>query len=122
MKHVVSVSLGSSQRDRSVETSFAGVPFRVDRLGTDGDVGKAEDLIAERDVKVDAIGLGGLDRYLVAGKRRYELRDASRMARNAVDIQDVESRVSNQSVLVIRWIESFGVVEVIKVLPGAGIG
>jgi len=83
MKHVVSVSLGSSQRDRSVETSFAGVPFRVDRLGTDGDVGKAEDLIADRDGKVDAIGLGGLDRYLVAGKRRYELRDAARMARNA---------------------------------------
>jgi len=83
MKHVVSVSLGSSQRDRSVETSFAGVPFRVDRLGTDGDVGKAEELIADRDGKVDAIGLGGLDRYLFAGKRRYELRDAARMARNA---------------------------------------
>lgn len=83
MKHVVSVSLGSSQRDRTVETSFAGVPFRVERLGTDGDVSKAEHLIAERDGKVDAIGLGGLDRYVFAGKRRYELRDAARMARNA---------------------------------------
>ncbi len=83
MKHVVSVSLGSSRRDRMVETSFADVPFRVERIGTDGEVGRAEELIAERDGKVDAIGLGGVDRYLIAGKRRYELRDAARMARNA---------------------------------------
>ncbi len=83
MKHVVSVSLGSSQRDRSVETSFAETPFRVERLGTDGDVRKAAELIADLDGKVDAIGLGGVDRYLIAGGRRYELRDAARMARAA---------------------------------------
>jgi hypothetical protein len=83
MKHVVSVSLGSSQRNRSLQVTFAGEPFRVERLGTDGGVGKAEDLIAELDGKVDAIGLGGVDRYLFAGSRRYELRDAARMARAA---------------------------------------
>ncbi|UCC68664.1 MAG: quinate 5-dehydrogenase [Armatimonadota bacterium] len=83
MKHVVSVSLGSSQRNRSVQTSFAGVPFCVERVGTDGDVRKAGELIASYDAKVDAIGLGGVDRYLVAGGRRYELRDAARMASNA---------------------------------------
>ena len=83
MKHVVSVSLGSSQRNRSLQVTFAGESFRVERLGTDGDVGKAEDLIAELDGKVEAIGLGGVDRYLFAGRRRYELRDAARMARAA---------------------------------------
>ena len=83
MKHVVSVSLGSSQRNRSLQTSFAGLPFRVERLGTDGDVRRAEQLIADLDGKVDAIGLGGVDRYLIAGGRRYELRDAARMARRA---------------------------------------
>jgi hypothetical protein len=83
MKHVVSVSLGSSQRNRSVQMTFAGVPFRVERVGTDGDLRRAQELIADYDGKVDAIGLGGLDRYLVAGGRRYELRDAARMARAA---------------------------------------
>jgi hypothetical protein len=83
MKRVVSVSLGSSQRNRSVQMTLAGIPFRIDRIGTDGDVRRAEELIAEHDGKVDAIGLGGLDRYLVAGNRRYELRDAARMARRA---------------------------------------
>ena len=80
---MVSVSLGSSQRNRSVQTSFAGIPFCVERIGADGDVRKAEELIAECDGRGDAIGLGGLDRYLIAGTRRYEIRDAARMARNA---------------------------------------
>ena len=84
MKRVVSVSLGSSQRNKSVEMTFAGTPFRVERVGTDGDVRKAESLIAQYDGKVDAIGLGGVDRYLVLPNgRKYELRDAARMARNA---------------------------------------
>jgi hypothetical protein len=83
MKRVVSVSLGSSQRNKATEMEFAGVPFRLERIGTDGDVKKAAALIAELDGKVDAIGLGGVDRYLVAGKHKYELRDAARMARGA---------------------------------------
>jgi hypothetical protein len=83
MKHVVSISLGSSQRNRTVEMSFAGVAFRVERIGTDGNRHLAEELIAERDGMVDAIGLGGVDRYLYAGARRYELKDAAHMARAA---------------------------------------
>ncbi|MFB3880565.1 MAG: quinate 5-dehydrogenase [Armatimonadota bacterium] len=83
MRQVSSVSLGSSKADRAVEMAFAGVPFRVERVGTDGSVPRAIELIAERAGKVDAIGLGGTDRYLYAGGRRYELRDAARMARAA---------------------------------------
>ena len=83
VKHVVSVSLGSSRRNKSVQMTFAGVPFCVERVGTDGDVRRAEELIAEYDGKADAIGLGGVDRYLIAGERRYELREAARMARRA---------------------------------------
>lgn len=83
MKHVVSVSLGSSQRNKRVEMTLANLPFRIERIGTDGDLGRAEQMIADFDGKVDAIGLGGVDRYLYAGRRRYELRDAARMARHA---------------------------------------
>ena len=90
MKHVISVSLGSSQRNRSVQMEFAGEPFHLERIGTDGNVQLAEDLIAERDGRVDAIGLGGVDRYLYAGDKRYELCDAARMAKAAMDTPVVD--------------------------------
>lgn len=37
MKHVVSVSLGSSTRDHRVETEFLGEKFSIERIGMDGD-------------------------------------------------------------------------------------
>lgn len=40
-------------------------------------------MIADLDGKVAAIGLGGIDLYLVAGKRRWVVRDALKLARRA---------------------------------------
>jgi hypothetical protein len=80
MKRVVSVSLGSSSGDMSVEAEFFGEPFRIEREGTDGDLGRAIARIGELDGQVDAIGLGGIDLYLVAGGRRYVVREAALMA------------------------------------------
>ena len=80
---VVSVSLGSSRRDKQVHVDFLGRHFRVERLGTDGDFAKAGDMIADLDGKVAAIGLGGIDLYLIAGKRRWVIRDAAKLARRA---------------------------------------
>ena len=37
MKHVVSISLGSSTRDKRVETKFFGEAFVIERRGTNGD-------------------------------------------------------------------------------------
>ena len=37
MKRVVSISLGTSKRDKRSETEFLGRPFIVERIGTDGD-------------------------------------------------------------------------------------
>jgi hypothetical protein len=81
--HVVSVSIGSSKRHTHIETEILGRRLLLERRGTDGDLQKAATLIRELDSKVDAIGLGGLDMYLMAGGRRYELRDGVRLARNA---------------------------------------
>src|SRR5437870_3344448 len=80
MKRIVSVSLGSSSGDMRVETEFFGEPFRIEREGTDGDLRRAIARIAALDGQVDAIGLGGIDLYLVAGERRYVVRQAAQMA------------------------------------------
>ncbi len=76
MKHVVGVSIGSSTRDHKVEAEFLGEKFEIERIGTDGDVDKAIKIISELDGKVDAFGMGGIDLYLKAGAKRYEIRDA----------------------------------------------
>lgn len=83
MKHVVGISLGSSERDHVVETQLLGVECRVERIGTDGDFSKMIAMIRELDGKVDAFGLGGIDLYVYAVNRRYELRDARRIVRAA---------------------------------------
>jgi hypothetical protein len=74
MKHVVSISLGSSKGDKSFETEIFGQPFKIERIGTDGDMKKFADMFAELDGKVDAIGVGGADIYVVIGKKRYAFR------------------------------------------------
>lgn len=79
VKKVVSVSLGSSRRDHSVEVELLGQKFLVSRIGTDGDLARAEELLRQLDGQVDAIGLGGIDVYLYAGAKRYEVRDGLRL-------------------------------------------
>ncbi len=87
MKHVVSVSLGSSKRDFLEVLNLLGVAVEVRRLGTDADVKRAAALIRALDTgvhgPVDAIGLGGLDLYFYVGDRRYTLRQGARLAAQA---------------------------------------
>ncbi|AFV12790.1 hypothetical protein Tph_c26220 [Thermacetogenium phaeum DSM 12270] len=80
MKHVVSISLGSSKRNHRVEAEFLGEKFLIERIGTDGDMNSAIEMIRELDGKVDAFGMGGIDLYLVAGGRRYAIREAKKIA------------------------------------------
>ena len=80
MQRVVSVSLGASSGNLKVEAGFLGERFSIEREGTDGDMRRAIARIAELDGQVAAIGLGGIDLYLIAGGRRYVIRDAARMA------------------------------------------
>ena len=83
MLKVVSVSLGSSSRDKTVVATFLGHEVEMSRLGTDGDMRKAAKMISELDGNVDAIGLGGIDLYLIAANRKYTIRDARNLAANA---------------------------------------
>ncbi len=80
---VVSVSLGSAGRDHSARANLLGREFSIERRGVDGDMGRAQKLISELDGHVAAIGLGGIDLFLIAGAQRYVLRDALKLARAA---------------------------------------
>ncbi len=79
MKKVVSVSLGSSSRDHRAQVTLMGEPFDISRVGTDGKLDAAIAMVHELDGNVDAIGLGGIDVYLYAGRHRYALRDGLRL-------------------------------------------
>lgn len=83
MLRVVSVSLGSSSRDKTSRATFLGEEVELSRKGTDGNFQEAMKLIAELDGQVDAIGLGGIDLWLCARKRKWMIRDAKRLADQA---------------------------------------
>lgn len=83
MKHIVSVSLGSSKRDHAFETDFMGESFRIERIGTDGDWDKAIQLIRDLDGKIDAFGMGGIDLYIYLGGKRYVIKDAMKLVKEA---------------------------------------
>ena len=73
MKRAVSISLGSSKRDKRVETTIGGEPIILERIGTNGDQKKMRHLFLEYDGKVDAFGFGGADLGLDVNGRYFPL-------------------------------------------------
>ena len=69
MKKAVSISMGSSKRNKAVEVTLLGEKVSIERIGTDGDMEAAALKYKELDGKVDAFGVGGADLgALVEGK------------------------------------------------------
>src|SRR3972149_6593658 len=79
MKRAVSISLGSSQRDKKVVIKLKDQDIEVERIGTDGDIERATRLFGELDGKVDAFGVGGVDLYLRLDQREYPLHAALKL-------------------------------------------
>jgi hypothetical protein len=73
MKRAVSISIGSSKRDKAIEIELLGEKVTLERMGTDGSMEKAAQLYRELDGKVDAFGVGGTDLGLMVGSRYYPL-------------------------------------------------
>ena len=73
MKRAVSISLGSSQRNKNVVIHLNDVPISVERIGTDGDEKLARQKFAELDGTVDALGVGGVELELRMAGRTYKL-------------------------------------------------
>ncbi len=76
MKRVVSVSIGSSKRDHKVKLNFRGEDIIIERIGTDGDMQKAINIIKELDGKIDAFGMGGIDIFIRTSSKKYIIKDS----------------------------------------------
>ena len=81
MKRAVSISLGSSKRNKSVEVELLGEQVLIERIGTDGDMEKAALLYKEFDGHVDAFGVGGADLGMMVDNKWYPLYSVQPMIR-----------------------------------------
>lgn len=81
MKRAVSISIGSSKRNKAVEVELLGERVSIERIGTDGDMEKAARLYQELDGKVDAFGVGGADLGLMVDEKWYPLYSVQPMVR-----------------------------------------
>jgi hypothetical protein len=81
MKHAVSISIGSSKRNKAVEVELLGEKVHIERIGTDGSMEKAAQLYRELDGKVDAFGVGGADLGLMVDTKWYPLYSVQPMVR-----------------------------------------
>lgn len=110
MKRVVSVSLGSPARDAEITIEVLGERVTIARIGTNGDLRTARRLLEELDGNVDAIGLGGLNLWLYAGKRRYAVRQAHWLIEHVrrtpvVDGSGVKAFIERQLPSVLRAVQ-----------------
>jgi hypothetical protein len=81
MKRAVSVSIGSSTRDKAVEIELMGETIRLERIGTDGDMEKAARLYRDLDGEVDAFGVGGAVLGLMLDDKWYTLQSVQSLIR-----------------------------------------
>lgn len=79
MKTVVSVSQGSSEYDYELETTFLEQPFRIIRVGTDGNLERAEAVLDSVCGEADAIGLSMIHDHYQVGREQLEHPDTARL-------------------------------------------
>ena len=108
---VVSISLGSSTRDKTSVIELDGWSYLVERKGTDGDFAAFARLFAELDGKAAALGVGGADIWLRAGGRSYAFKDVEKAVAGAVkspvvDGSGLKHTLERQAV---NWMQKEGV-------------
>jgi hypothetical protein len=81
MKRAVSISIGSSKRNKCVEIELLGEKVQLERIGTDGDMEKAAQMYRDLDGKVDAFGVGGAVLGLMVERRWYSLPNVQSLVR-----------------------------------------
>jgi hypothetical protein len=81
MKRAVSISIGSSKRDKAVAVTLLGEKVNIERIGTDGDMEAAALKFKELDGAVDAFGVGGADLGALVDGKFYPFHSVQPMVR-----------------------------------------
>lgn len=107
MRRVVSVSLGSSKRNKIHEVEILGESFKIERIGTDGDLKAFARMFSDLDGRVDALGVGGADIYVVVGKKRYSFRQIKNLVAGAkttpvVDGSGLKHTLERETILTLQ--------------------
>lgn len=125
MKRVLSVSLGSSRRDKKVVVELLGETIEVERRGTDGSLARFRDAMVEADGAVDALCVGGTNLALHWRGRGYGLRSSLRLTAGVkrtpvVDGSGVKDTLEPEA---LRWVLQQGLTDLAqaKVLVVAGV-
>src|ERR1043166_919444 len=83
MKKIVSLSLGSAERDYEFTGNFLGKKFQIKRVGCNRDMNLLRKRIREYDGNVDAIGLGGISAHFKVGNTVYVHQEAQSIIKMA---------------------------------------
>ena len=81
MKRAVSISIGSSKRNKAVDVTLLGEKVSIERIGTDGDMEAAAQKFKELDGQVDAFGVGGGDLSIIVDGKEYIFHSVKPMVR-----------------------------------------
>ena len=106
MKRAVSISIGSSKRNKAVEVNLLGEAISIERIGMDGDMEAAAHKFQELDGQVDAFGVGGADLGLMVDDKWYPLHSVQPMVRlikktPVVDGTGLKNTLENKSAQVL---------------------
>ncbi len=125
MKHVLSISLGSSARDSSAEVEMLGERLLLERRGTDGSLERFERMLLANDGVVDCLTIGGTNLGLYCAGRYYPFREITDYARKitktpVVDGSGLKDTLERSTV---TWLQERGIVDftTAKVLLTCGI-
>lgn len=78
----VSISIGSSHRDKTVELDLFGKTIQLERIGTNGDMSAAAQLYRDLDGKVGALGVGGALLGFLIDHKWYNLRSVQKQVKD----------------------------------------
>jgi len=79
VKQITNISLGPEEDNYKIETKFLGKKFKIQRIGTDGDINKAEDLLLKWNKKAAAICLSGFKFPYTIGSQKMPNRETSEL-------------------------------------------
>ena len=125
MKHVLSISLGSSKRDSIAEVEVLGEQFVLERRGTDGSLKRFGQFMTQSDGVVDCLCVGGTNLGLYCGRRYYKFREISALTRNVkrTPLVDGSGLKDTLERMTLRYLQDKGIVDfsTAKVLLTCGI-